>query len=70
MTDILQRDHDKRDIQKSLLLLDLFRKTYCRYSDDYKRFGKATLRCKECPFYEKEFGCRVKKFVTQYSKED
>ena len=48
-------------IEKSVLLLDLFCKIYCREEDDYKKYGDLKFRCKECPF-EQEEKCLVKVF--------
>lgn len=57
---------DKQEIQKSVHLLDLFMKTFCRYPNDYERFDDLKFRCDECPFSRKNGNCRVKEFKSKY----
>ena len=57
---------DKQEIKKSVHLLDLFAKTFCRYVNDYERFGDLKFRCNECPFLGKKGFCRVKEFKNKY----
>ena len=62
---------DKQDIENSVMLLDLFTKTFCRYKGDYERFNELTFRCEECPFlqYDKDANanrCLVKRFKNKY----
>ena len=57
---------DKEEIAKSVILLDLFTKTFCRYANDYERFDDLKFRCKECPF-EKEEQCLVKMFKNKFA---
>ena len=58
---------DRSEISKSVVLLDLFTKTFCRYPNDYERFGDLKFRCKNCPFQEKDGACSVKLFKTMYA---
>ena len=62
---------DSEEIAKSVVLLDYFTKTYCRYRNDYTRFNDLKFRCSECPFQgdtETEKGvCLVKKFKHKYA---
>lgn len=57
---------DKNEIQKSVHLLDLFTKTFCRYPNDYERFDDLKFRCDDCPFQKKNGNCRVKEFKNKY----
>lgn len=62
---------DAEEIAKSVVLLDYFTKTYCRYRNDYDRFDDLKFRCSECPFHvdtetEKDV-CLVKKFKHKYA---
>ena len=58
---------DKQEIAKSVVLLDLFTKTYCRYSNDYERFDDLKFRCDECPFCESDGTCICKVFKNKYA---
>lgn len=60
---------DNKDIQKSVHILDLFTKTFCRYSNDYERFDDLKFRCYECPFKKPSGECQVKIFKNEYSPE-
>lgn len=62
-------EEDAQDIYKSVMLLDLFAKTFCRYKNDYERFGDLKFRCDECPFSDEEGYCAVKRFKKQYAPE-
>ena len=67
MIKTIWEDVDKEEISKSVILLDLFTKTFCRYRNDYERFNDLKFRCDECPF-EKENGCcTVKSFKKKYA---
>lgn len=57
---------DKQEISKSVVLLDMFTKTYCRYQNDYERFDDLKFRCDECPFDENG-DCLVKLFKNKYA---
>lgn len=59
-------DIDKQEIAKSVVLLDLFTKIYCRYPNDYGRFD-LRFRCGECPFNEPNGDCLCKIFKEQYA---
>ena len=58
---------DRSEIAKSVILLDLFTKTFCRYPNDYERFDDLKFRCKDCPFKGEDGGCSVKLFKTMYA---
>ena len=58
---------DKQEITKSVLLLDVFTKTYCRYQNDYERFDDLKFRCDECPFLKENKDCSVKLFKNKYA---
>lgn len=58
---------DKQEIQKSVHLLDLFTKTFCRYVNDYDRFDDLKFRCDECPFQKENEYCQVKEFKNKYA---
>ena len=58
---------DKSDIAKSVILLDLFTKIFCRYSNDYERFDDLQFRCDECPFQKSDGNCICKEFKSQYA---
>lgn len=60
-------DVDKEEISKSVMLLDLFTKTFCRYRNDYERFNDLKFRCEECPFQAKGGICKVKEFKSKYA---
>ena len=57
---------DNNEIQKSVHLLDLFTKTFCRYPNDYERFADLKFRCDECPFSSTDGDCQVKIFKNKY----
>ena len=59
-------DIDKKEISKAVVLLDLFTKIYCRYINDYDRFGDLKFRCDECPFEKENKACLVKSFAHKY----
>ena len=58
---------DKQEIAKSVVLLDLFTKTYCRYMNDYERFDDLKFRCNECPFINPNGDCMCQKFKSKYA---
>jgi hypothetical protein len=58
---------DSEEIQKSVHLLDLFTKTFCRYSNDYERFDDLKFRCDECPFQKENGDCLCKVFKNKYA---
>jgi len=58
---------DKQEIAKSVLLLDVFTKTYCRYQKDYERFDDLKFRCDECPFIKPDGSCICKEFKDKYA---
>lgn len=59
---------DRSEIAKSVVLLDLFTKTFCRYPNDYERFDDLKFRCeKGCPFSTEDGRCLVKLFKTMYA---
>ena len=60
---------DKKEIQKSVHLLDLFTKTFCRYPNDYERFDDLKFRCDECPFTKENGDCLCKVFKNQYASD-
>lgn len=60
-------DIDKEEVAKSVVLLDLFTKTFCRYKHDYQRFNDLTFRCGECPFQKENGDCLVKLFKSKYA---
>lgn len=57
---------DKQEISKSVVLLDLFTKTFCRYTNDYERFDDLKFRCEECPFAKENGDCLAKVFKNKY----
>lgn len=63
------KEIDNNDIRKSVHLLDLFTKTFCRYQNDYERFDDLRFRCDECPFQRKNGNCRAKEFKNKYYPE-
>ena len=66
MLQVNWEDVDKQEIAKSVLLLDLFMKTYCRYQNDYERFNDLKFRCEECPFdYNGDCLCKI--FKNKYA---
>ena len=58
---------DMQDVKKSVHLLDLFTKIYCRYRNDYERFNDLAFRCDECPFKKENGDCLCKVFKNKYS---
>lgn len=59
---------DKQEIAKSVVVLDLFTKIYCRYQNDYERFEDLKFRCDECLFQKEDGGeCLVKLFKHKYA---
>lgn len=58
-------DIDKEEILKSVMLLDLFMKIFCR--DDNERFDNLKFRCDECPFQKEDKVCLVKSFKYKYA---
>lgn len=58
---------DNQEIQKSVHLLDLFTKTFCRYPNDYERFDDLKFRCDDCPFQKENGDCLCKVFKSQYA---
>ena len=58
---------DKQEIAKSVVLLDVFTKTYCRYPNDYDRFNDLKFRCDECPFGKSNGDCACKEFKNKYA---
>jgi len=58
---------DKDEIAKSVILLDLFTKTFCRYINDYERFEDLKFRCEECPFQSDDGICLCKEFKNKYA---
>lgn len=66
MIKTIWEDIDKEEISKSVILLDMFTKTYCRYLNDYERFGDLMFRCNECPFSNKG-NCLIKEFKCKYA---
>lgn len=63
----IEEAYDKEEVAKSVMLLDLFAKTFCRYRNDYERFGDLTFRCKECPFQREDGSCMIKEFKCKYA---
>lgn len=60
------KDIDDGDMYYAVGFLDFFTKAYCRYTDDYKRFGDLKFRCDECPFQKENGECLVKIFKNKY----
>lgn len=60
---------DMQDVKKSVHLLDLFTKTFCRYRNDYERFDDLKFRCGECPFQKKNTYCLCKEFKNKFYPE-
>lgn len=58
---------DKQEMAKSVVLLDVFTKTYCRYQNDYGRFNDLKFRCDECPFSKSDGTCMCKEFKNKYA---
>lgn len=58
---------DKQEIAKSVVLLDMFTKIYCRYQNDCERFGDLKFRCDECPFSKSDRFCICKEFKNKYA---
>lgn len=57
---------NKQDIAKSVIQLDLFTKTFCRYTGDYEQFGDLKFRCGECPFENSGY-CLCKEFKNKFA---
>ena len=60
-------EFDRQEIKKSIVLLDLFTKTFCRYPGDYDRFGDLKFRCKECPFETEQGRCLAKMLKSKFA---
>ena len=58
---------DETQMIKSVTILDIFMKTYCRYLNDYSRFGDLKFRCGECPFATEDGKCLCKAFKAKYA---
>lgn len=58
---------DQKEIEKAVVLLDVFTKTYCRYVNDYERFDDLKSRCEECPFRKANGDCLCRIFKNQYA---
>lgn len=67
MRPIYYEQIDKREIAKSVVLLDLFTKTFCRYANDDERFYDLKFRCEECPFTTEKHHCLVKAFKNKFA---
>lgn len=67
MIKTVYEDIDKEEIAKSVVLLDLFTKTFCRYRNDYERFDDLKFRCDKCPFSKENGECLVKSFKNIYA---
>lgn len=67
MVKTIWEDVDKEEIAKSVILLDLFTKTFCRYTNDYERFDDLKFRCGECPFSKSNGNCICKEFKNKYA---
>lgn len=66
MIKINYEELDTEDIHKSVHILDLFTKTFCRYQNDYERFNDLKFRCNECPFNLANGDCQVKLFKNKF----
>ena len=51
-----------KNIEKAVVLLDYFTKTYCRKEDT----DDLEFRCNECPFIDDKNKCAVKAFKCKY----
>ena len=60
-------DVDKDEIAKSVVLLDAFTKTFCRYRNDYERFDDLKFRCEDCPFNTSKGECLAKIFKCKFA---
>lgn len=58
---------DQKEVEKAVVLLDVFTKTYCRYVNDYERFDDLKFRCEQCPFQKENGECLCKIFQNQYA---
>ena len=67
MIKTIWEDIDKEEIAKSVILLDLFTKTFCRYTNDYERFDDLKFRCDECPFIKPNGVCICKEFKNKFA---
>lgn len=54
------------ELEKAVVLLDCFTKTYCRERNDYDKYGDLKFRCEECPFQKENGKCSVKEFKSKY----
>lgn len=57
----------KEEVAKSVALLDLFTKTFCRYEHDHQRLNDLRFRCEECPFQKENGDCLLKLFKNKYA---
>ena len=62
-------DIDNDQTYRSVVLIDQFIKTYCRYAKDYERFGEVKFRCEECPFQADNGSCLCRSFKNKYAPE-
>lgn len=60
---------DKEEIAKSVVLLDMFTKIFCRYMADYERFDDLKFRCEDCPFQTDKGECLAKIFKNKFAPE-
>ena len=67
MIKTIWEDIDKEQIAKSVILLDLFTKVFCRYANDYERFDDLKFRCDDCPFQKESGNCAMKEFKCKYA---
>ena len=67
MIKTIWEDVDKEEISKSVVLLDLFTKTFCRYRNDYERFNDLKFRCEECTFQGEDGSCMAKEFKNKFA---
>ena len=58
---------DKDEVMKAVILLDLFTKVFCRYQNDYERFGDLKFRCGHCPFNTENGDCLAKILKNKYA---
>lgn len=64
---IIWDEIDEQETEKAVAVLDIFTKIYCRYKNDYGRFGNLKFRCDECPFQNVDGDCRCKEFKNKYA---
>ena len=60
---------DDEEVAKSVVLLDMFAKTFCRYRNDYQRFDDLKFRCEDCPFQTDKGECLAKIFKNKFAPE-